>query len=420
MPARWVPLLYLGFAHACLTAAFAIPAGAPGQLGASFYQPRMVAVVHLIALGWISASILGSVYLVGPLALRMPLPPGRLDHVAFWSFALGVGGMVGHFWLDRPGGAAWAGVFVVLGAAWVAGRVLRGLASAPVPGEVKLPIGLAFVNLLLAGGFGIALGVNKGLALYPSLHLRMVVGHAHLAAVGWGFLVVFGAGSRMIPMILPASMPRGAWVWAGAVLAEIGVLGLAGSFVFGWPTTGLFAWIMAAAVASFLSRVVWMLRHRKPPPGDLPKPDLGAAQVLLSLVYLALATALGLALTLGEPAPATGRLAMAYGVFGLVGFLSQIVVGVAARLVPLGAWLWGFADRDFTMGVPSLHRTPSRRLQASVFVLWVAGVPALAAGLGLAQPMLTRLGGGCLALGTLVNAVGFVIVLVRFWRRPDP
>ena len=54
MPARWVPLLYFAFAHLCLAMALAALVFAPTSLVGFFYHPRMLAVVHLVTLGWIS------------------------------------------------------------------------------------------------------------------------------------------------------------------------------------------------------------------------------------------------------------------------------------------------------------------------------------------------------------------------------
>lgn len=418
MPARFLPLLYFGFAHLCLLAAFAILASDPGGLGASFYQPRMLAVVHLVTLGFLSAAILGSIYLVGPLALRMPMAPSRLDHAAFWAFALGALGMIGHFWLDSPPGMAWAAALTILGMSQVAVRVLRGLPAAQVPREIKAPIAFAFVNVLLAGLYGLLLGLDKLTPLLPGLHLRSVFAHAHLGAVGWGLMIVIGAGSRMIPMILPASMPKGRWVWGASLLTEIGLLGLVVAIPLGGPLVGVAALVVAAGVLAFLSRLVFMLRNRKPAPGELRQPDLGVFHALQAVVYLVLSVALGLWLAWAQPSAASGRWFFVYGVFGLLGFLCQMVVGVASRLLPLAFWLWGFADRDFKMTMPPLHRTPSYALQVTVFVLWSGGVPGLAAGLSLGLPWLTRLGAVGLALATLANALSIAVMLARFWKRP--
>jgi hypothetical protein len=121
----------------------------------------MLAVVHLITLGWISGSILGAIYLVAPLALRFPLPAGRPDHAAFACFAVGVMGMASHFWIDRPAGMAWSAALANLAFAWVSARVLAGLRRAAVPPEVKLPVAFAFANALLAAGLGLLLALNK-------------------------------------------------------------------------------------------------------------------------------------------------------------------------------------------------------------------------------------------------------------------
>ena len=37
----------------------------------------------------------------------LPLPAGWVDYAAFASYAVGVVGLVGHFWTDRPAGSAW-------------------------------------------------------------------------------------------------------------------------------------------------------------------------------------------------------------------------------------------------------------------------------------------------------------------------
>src|SRR5262249_19124715 len=79
LPARVLPLLYLGFAHAGLAVVFGVLLVSPGRTFGFYYQPRMFALVHLVTLGFITSSVLGSLYLVAPLALRVSLPARRLD-----------------------------------------------------------------------------------------------------------------------------------------------------------------------------------------------------------------------------------------------------------------------------------------------------------------------------------------------------
>jgi hypothetical protein len=412
-------LLYFGFAHLCLAAAFAVAAFDPHGVGGFFYHPRMIAVVHLVTLGWISSSILGSIYIVGPLAFRMPLPAGPADYAGFTCFVVGVLGMTSHFWMDSPGGIAWPAALVGLSFVHVAGRALLGLRVAPVPFEARLPMALAFLNVLGAAALGVLLGINKASPFLKAGHLDVVLAHAHLAGVGWGVLMVVGAGYRILPMVLPAAMPRGRWVYASGVLIEAGVVGLVWSFLNQGRCLEVFAVFAAAGIAVFLSRVVWMLRNRRPAPAELPQPDWGAWHALQALVWLAVAAAFGLYLAFSSPSEAGLRVAMAYGVAGLVGFLSQMVVGVEARILPLFAWLWGFADRAYVEQPPPLHSAAVRALQALVFSLWMAGVPLLAGGLAFDLAAMVSLAAAGLLTAVLASVVNAVVILTRLWTRAN-
>jgi hypothetical protein len=417
MPARWVPLLYLGFAHACLASAFALLAADAGAFAGFFYHPRMVAAVHLVTLGWISGSILGSIYIVGPLALRMILPARAVDYAAFGLFAAGVVGMVAHFWIGSAEGMTWAAALVALAMAVVASRALRSLSASPLPLQVRLPVTLAFANVLAAAALGLALGVNKLAPFLPGTHLGAVFAHAHLAAIGWGTMMVFGVGYRMLPMILPAAMPSGPLVPASTLLVEAGLAGLVVEFFLGGRGLLPAAILVVAGMAAFFSRVVWMLRHRRPAPRELRRPDWGVAHAMAAFASLLASAVLGLYLSAAERSDLTLSLVPAYGVLGLVGFLAQIVIGVEGRVLPLYAWLWGFADRRYGELPPSLHAAPPRPLQALAFALWTAGVPLLAVGLARADETVVRAAAAALLAAVAANACTAVVVLRRLWSR---
>jgi len=413
LPARRVPLLYLGFAHVCLGLALAIVVADPLGVGGFFYHPHLMAVVHLVTLGFISASILGSIQLVAPLALRAALPARRLDTLGFAAFAIGVAGMASHFWLATPVGVAWAGGLVLLVLAHVSFRVLRAVGRAPLPREARLPVMLAFANLLAAGGAGLVLAVNKAHPFLPCSQLQAVAAHAHLAAAGWAAMMVIGAGQRLLPMMLPAAMPRGNALLAAPLLLEAGILGLVASLAFGAPLLAVSALAMAAGVLAFVAQVALMLKHGRPAPSAMLRPDWSVAHALQALAYLAAASGLGLFLALTPPSEATLRATMVYGVCGLVGFLAQIVVGVEGRLLPLAAWVWSFAEGGRDKLPTNVHALPSRGLQAVVFALWTPGVPLLAVGLAWEQAAAARAGGLALLLAVALSGLNALHVLAH-------
>lgn len=404
LPARHAPLVYLAFAHACLLAGLAVLAARP-ELGGFYYHPRLIAVVHLVTLGFLTSAILGALYIVCPLALRLPLPEGPMDTIAAVSWAVGVSGIASHFWLERYPGLAWAGGLALLTPVWVGGRVLAGLRRAPVPIESRLPVGLALLNLYAAGGLGLLLGINKHAPFLPVSQLDAVHAHLHLGAVGFATLMVVGAGYRILPMVLPAAMPRGRIALLSGLAIEAGVLGLAGAIVWTKALVPAFALLVVAGIGLFLSRVVAMVRNRRPPPADRPRPDWPLGHVFQAASYLAVSCALGLVLAFAEPSDATLRIVLAYGVCGLLGFLGQIVIGVESRIVPLATWIRAYADTGYSVLPPSVHADRTHAVGWIPLALWTLGVPGLAAGLYAGASTAISVAATALAVAVAVTAV---------------
>lgn len=412
LPPRVLPLLYFGFAHLALLAALVALLLEPARLSGFYYQPRTLAVVHLITLGWISSSILGAVYLIAPIALRARLPARWPDYLAFVLFVVGTVGMAGHFWIDSYSGMVWSAGTLLLGVLQVTGRVALGLLDAGIPGAVKAHIVLAFLNLLLAGAIGTLIGVEKQMVhVLPGYLLNTVYGHAHLAALGWATMMVMGTGYRLFPMVLPAAMPGGRRLWLTVVSMEVGVLGLLCTLPFRSRWSEPFALLAVASMVLFLERVAWMRRHPRKAPEELGRPDFGALQAMTALGWLVLAVVLGGALALGPPGAWRVPAAGLYGVAGLVGFLAQIVVGMEARLLPMFAWMHAYVGSGFEEAPPSPHGMAWRPLQAVSWSTWLLGVPLLAAGLVLASPVSLVAGAAALAVGVVASGINAIRVV---------
>ena len=97
LPPRVLPVLYFGVAHVALALACAAVVADPCGASGFSYHARMLGIVHLVTLGWITSSILGSLYVVGPIALRVRFPATWIDYTAFALVVVGIVGMVVHF-----------------------------------------------------------------------------------------------------------------------------------------------------------------------------------------------------------------------------------------------------------------------------------------------------------------------------------
>jgi len=415
LPARLVPLLYLGAAHVSLALACLLVGWSPRAVAGFYYHSWMLAIVHLVTIGWITFSILGTIYVVAPVALRMPLPPRRADYVAFALALVGVIGMVAHFWIQEYGGMAWSAGTIAAALAYMTVRFVIAIRSAAIERTVKLHIALACVNFWIAASMGLLLAIDKVVHFLPGFVLSNVFAHAHLAALGWATMMVVGVAYRMLPMVLPAKMPKGRSVYASAMLLEIGVIGLFAALLGRSAWSIVFGIIIVAGLGVFGGHVIWMWRHRVSKPKDAPRLDFALLHAGAAGVSLIAAAIIGLLLLIRPPSVAMLHAAAAYGVLGLVGFLSQMVVAMEVRLLPLAVWLWAYSGSDYQTPPASPYAMRDTMLQAIVFGAWMLGVPSLAIGMALESSGLVAVGGWTLTAGVLGGLIDNAFVITHLF-----
>jgi hypothetical protein len=411
-PERIIPLLYLGTAHVALVLACILTGLWPQAVAGFLYHAWLILIVHLVTLGWITFSILGAIYIVGPLALRMDMPARRADYVAYAFAVIGLIGMVGHFWIQEYGGMAWSAATIAAGVFFMTLRIVAAIRRAAMQPPVKLHLILACVNFWFAASMGVLIAYDKVAHFLPGFVLSNVFAHAHLAALGWATMMVVGVGYRMLPMTFPSKMPSGRSIYVSAILLETGVLGLFITLLLRSPWMLGFGLAIVAGLAVFAAHVMWMLRHGVPKPIGARRLDFAVLHAASAGASLIAAAAIGLTLLVAPTSPLTLHAAASYGVFGLIGFLAQMVVAMETRLLPMVAWFWEYARSGYQEPPPSPRVMRDRLLQAAVFAGWSIGVPALAAGLFRESAPLVSVGAWTLfvgvALGTLDNT--FVVI----------
>lgn len=406
-----LPLAYYFVAYAGFGAGLAVLAADPSIAGASFYQPRFIALVHLLTLAWLTGSILGSLYIVAPLALRVPMRVRTADWAAFGAFVFGMSGMIAHFWINTYDGMAWSAVFVTAAIVFVGGRLMRGMRGVNITPGVRLHIVLAFFNILAAAILGMIIGFDRSRGFLSIAPLHVMFAHIHLAAVGWVAMLVVGLSYRLIPMMLPAPIPTGRPVAVSATLIESGLVLLTASLLVGtqlWPATLL----IACGLISFIAHVRAMVGRRLPRPPALPLRDWSTWQVHAAFGWLIVAVATGAVLSVQDLSGDRLRLMWIYGTAGLVGFLAQMVTGVQGRLVPLYAWYRAYAATGAPPECPA-NALPSSGYARAIFLCWAAGVPLLVWGLSGEAPRMIRAGAASLFAGVILGAAYGMAMLRR-------
>ena len=413
-PSPTIPLRYLGTAaSAYLLAALGVVWLAP-ELSRHYYHPRLLALTHLVTLGWITLSIMGASYQIVPIALGRPYWSERLARWQLWILVAGVAGMVSHFHLGTwPGLAASAalvatGIVLHLVNMAMTGRALR---QWTFPTRAVL---LGYVGLALTALFGLALSVNRLWAFLPGDHLSTLHAHAHLALLGWVTPMVFGVTARVYPMFLLCPEPAG-WLgrvqlWglgAGVPLLVVGLLAAPGLALPG--TLG----VAAAVMGHGLSLIV-MIRGRK-----RPALDWGLRFTLTGATFLVPSIGVGLGLVLGVLSGP--RAALAYAVLALGGWISLTIAGMMLKIVPFLVWYRVYGAQAGRAPVPTLAQLSSPRAEALAHALLTAGTALLAVAAAMGEAAWIRSAGIVLALGAVAFAVALARVLGHLAApRPAP
>lgn len=402
--APMLPLAYLVTAAvAFVLAALALPWLAP-ELAGHYYQPRILALTHVVTLGWITLTIMGASYQIVPIVLGCPVWSERLARWQLALTAVGTSGVVGHLFIGEWSGLLWSAGLVAagVGAHLVnAALSVRGLASWTFTARL---VALAQAGLGLTTVFGALLAVNKVVGILPGPFFGNLHAHVHLALLGWVLPMVIGVAARVYPMFLlarePAGWPGRVQLWGLGLGVPATVAGLLGAR--GLLEAGALA--VAAAVLAHLTWLLGMVRGRR-----RPALDWGLRLVLTGALALVPATVLGLALAfdlLGGP-----RVALAYAALALGAWASLTIAGMLLKIVPFLVWYRVYAPRAGRVPVPALPDLGWPAAEGASWALLAGGFTALSGALWLGDAAWIRAAGLLVAAGALTFAVTLARVL---------
>jgi hypothetical protein len=406
-----LPLYYLAVsATAFVLAALAVPWLA-SELAGHYYHPRLLGLTHTVTLGWITVTIMGASYQLIPIVLERPIASERLARIQLPVIALGVVGVIGHFLIAEWSGFAWSAGLVAVAALVHVAHAGRSVVRAERSFTAGM-FAMSLAGLALTVLFGTALGADKVRPFLPGAFFPMLHAHVHLALLGWVLPVVLGVAARVYPMFLLAAEPTRPVLLTQGVGLAIGIpLVVGGLLVEASSVTLIGAVAVAVAIAVHVGSVLAMARARK-----RPRLDWGLRFVLAGASALVPATALGLGLATGVVSGP--RAAIAYGVLAFGGWITLTIIGMMLKIVPFLVWYRVYAGHVGRVVVPTLAQLSSPRLEAASFVLLVAGVGALALGVGAGHVVTIRAAGAIVALGALAFGLSLARVLRHLAVRP--
>ncbi len=358
--------------------------------------PRTVAVTHATVLGWLTLSIMGAIYQLGPAVLGGRLRWPRLARIQFWLHATSVAGFVVTLsewnvpWMGLAGSGLVVSFILFLVNAIPAVRWFRR-GSMP-----RLYISTAMLFLVAAASLGIT-WVGTLEHLWFPVTLGRLSGHAHLGLVGWLAIMVMGVSYQLVPMfnVVQDRQPR----FDRPALAITAVAAAtAGVWLMSDPGPGVRATLAAGLVAGpaiWAIDMVRLLRARA-----RRNLDIQGRATFVSLTFLAAAMVLGVLSAIGEPVAPGGepaRLQLAYGVVAAGGWAGCTLIGNSYKILPFLVWYHRYRQLAGTRPIPVVADLYSERWALATLLTHAAAVAVLAVAALLGSLAVLHLGGGLLA-----------------------
>lgn len=319
---------------------FAICAGclllwAGPDLFSSRWTPAVLALTHLITVGFMMQTMLGAMQQLLPVMaganIRRPLLVATVVHAA-----ITVGGvlLVLAFLTARPalfGGAVaflGGGICCFLVAAFLA---LRGAGdSSPVVRGMRLGL----LGLCVTVGFGLLNAVSMGWSLGVPLEQLANV-HLGWGFVAWGCAMLAAVGFVAVPMF-QQTPPYPVWFGRGYAAAAIAIVAL-------WTAAELAGFTRSAAVlaagvvvvaATFALTTLQLQRRGK-------QAKLNAVQILwrVAMVSALLACALWLLTRVSDTVAQWQSWPLLFGALLLFGGFMSVILGMLYKIVPFLVWL---------------------------------------------------------------------------------
>lgn len=333
---RGVPLaVLLSFllTGVCAAALFGLllPWVAPEAVQAPDF-PHVLALVHLVTLGWLTMTIMGASLQLTPVMIVAPL---RATRFLSWQYPVYTGGVVlllGGFWWMRPWLLAIGGIVIVLAVLhYVVVLSITLLHATTRPLTLRF-LAASLLYLCLVVGLGLTAALNMQFGFLEAGTDRLLSIHLTLGVLGWLSSLLMGVSYTLVRLFALAHGHDDRLGRVIFVLLQVSIVGLALGFLISWLALILLGGGVLIVTALLFAYDFWCMfrtRHRK-------LLDVTQYHSMAAVVYFCLVVPAGIAsVAFGWQQPA---IFAALGMAALVGWLGQSIIGYLYKIVPFLVW----------------------------------------------------------------------------------
>lgn len=339
-----------------------------------YFQPHILAITHLMALGWGTMIILGASHQLVPVLIEGKLYSNALAYASFILAGIGIPLLVyGFYVFNMHNPAKWGGRFILLSI--IAYMINLGVSMSRSKKENihALFVFTSALWLFLTGALGLALVYNFTYNMFPHDSLHYLPLHVHAGVIGWFLMLIIGVGSRLIPMFLISKYTNTKllkWIFVlinGALISYILI------FYFVKITEViLLPWLMLfTGIALFIFYCYSAFKHRIRKQVDEPMKVSLLAVMLIMIPLLLLLISIVSAVIFSQEDIA---LSLSYGFLIFFGWITAIILGMTFKTLPFIVWNKVYHKRSGIGKTPNPKDLFSNTVFKLMSVAYIAGL----------------------------------------------
>ncbi len=376
-----------------------------------FFNAKLLAITHLLVLGWITMIIFGALYQLLPVIMEVKLYSETLAKISFVLLGTGTLLLAFAFWQFSFGTLMFiAGVFIVISVGLFAANVLFTAHTSSKKVIERTFIISSVIWLLFTVLAGLTLAINLRYPFLKVSHVELLKLHAHAGIAGWFIQLIIGVSSKLLPMFMVAHGVNTKKLNFTFLAINIGLPAGIVSLFLQFKIGVVFSVVLVVAgIVSYLSFLVESYKKRVK-----KQLDIGMKQSVLSFAILVIPLFLifTLLLNFNFLKTLTIPLSVAYGSAIVIGFITSLVMGQTYKTLPFIVWLKVYRGKVGKVVLPLPKDLYSEKAATAQVWLFAVGFGLLLIGISATNKILVLTSGIFLFLSVaLYNFNIFKIVL---------
>lgn len=417
-PTPWLIIPHFIFGGISLLVVTMLITFLPDALTQHYFNPHLLAITHLLVLGWISMVIFGALYQLIPVIMETKLFNEKLAFLSFALFVLGTILLVISFW------NFWLAETIYIAASSIILAVLFFVinVSLTANASTKKSIEKRFILtsttwLLFTVIIGTLLAINLTYTFIPVSHLQLLTIHAHSGFVGWFMLLIIGVSSRLLPMFMVSHNLTVSKLTKAYYLINLGLIAVIISLYFS-ITYGVYVSGGAVVIGLFFYLSFLLEAYKKRIKKGL---DIGMKQTAASFIIMVIPIVLIQLITLSSNwfDKVNMPSVIIYGSTLLFGFVSSLILGQTYKTLPFIIWLKVYKNKIGKQKIPFPKDLYSETIAKIQFVSFTIGIMILILGIMLQQNFIISIGGVVMFIAVLLYNINVLKIIFHQPIKPQ-